>query len=142
MLEIPEFFIQLRTKIEKLKNPIYIVGFPRSGTTLLRSILSQHSLVCLINEPELLLALRQAGYRVDERIAVSKELIDALKKIGPCNRYLCCSNINDQSLLFKDNEHLYFKEIYERLLLQNGKEIRYVLAADENAKSLIFIINY
>jgi hypothetical protein len=43
------------------KNPVFIFGFPRSGTTLIRSVLGQHSRITLINEPELIWARRHAG---------------------------------------------------------------------------------
>ena len=39
------------------RGPLLIVGWRRSGTTLLRSVLSQHSQIELRNEPELLWAL-------------------------------------------------------------------------------------
>ncbi len=47
-----------------MKRPLFIVGFPRSGTTLIRSIITQHSKINLRNEPELIFALRNKGYSV------------------------------------------------------------------------------
>ena len=43
-------------------NPILIIGYPRSGSTLLRSILGSHPDINMINEPEVLALLCNLGF--------------------------------------------------------------------------------
>lgn len=47
-----------KRKLKKNINPIFIVGVPRSGTTLLASILSTHSNIIIPNETEFIFHLR------------------------------------------------------------------------------------
>ena len=47
------------SSVELVREPIFLVGFPRSGTTLLDQILSSHSDICVLEEQENLAYLYQ-----------------------------------------------------------------------------------
>jgi tetratricopeptide (TPR) repeat protein len=73
--------------INKLKDtgnpsrmPIFIVGMPRSGTTLTEQILASHPLVCGVGE---LPALGRIAFRVGLKNGNSATLLKALKAITP-----------------------------------------------------------
>jgi hypothetical protein len=51
-----------------IRSPLFIFGFPRSGTTLLRSILNAHPEIRLVNEPDLIPSLRMAGFGIWDRL--------------------------------------------------------------------------
>ena len=67
---------------------IFIFGYPRSGTTLLRSVLSQHTQITLRNEPELFFGFHNAGVLNADKIQLSKPLLDRMRQIGMCQKYL------------------------------------------------------
>jgi hypothetical protein len=109
-----------------LKSPVFIFGFPRSGTTLIRSVLGQHSKMSLVNEPELIWALRHAGYNIDSKF--SKDdlgcLIDKLKKIGLCRKHLERNAETIIPAFLNSRDDLSFKEVFEKLLPKpNGNRI-------------------
>ncbi|MCB2181367.1 MAG: sulfotransferase [Desulfobulbaceae bacterium] len=97
--------------------PLFIVGYGRSGTTLLRSVLEQHSAVRLINEPELIFALRNAGYRTEDLVAPEKlrTLVLQLSKIGLCKNHLHSLPAEIVNSTCSATP-LSFREIYEKLL--------------------------
>lgn len=98
--------------------PIIVMGYPRSGTTLIRSRLGSHKEIIMANEPELLFAVRKAGldlFQEFERTHKTK-LFSMREVIKPLDRFL---NTLPSSLLdeiIQDSEVNNFKAIYERLL--------------------------
>jgi hypothetical protein len=67
---------------------IFLSGFPRSGTTLMRSRLSQHPDIYLINEPELVFGLRKAGYGTNDKIKITSNVLQRLGKVRHCRNHL------------------------------------------------------
>jgi hypothetical protein len=123
-----------------LKSPIFIFGFPRSGTTLLRSILGQHSNISLVNEPELVWALRYAGYDLDSKFSREDRsiVLDKLKRIGLCRKHLE-NNTGLVTAFINSRETLSFKEVYEKLLPRpNGNQ----LVWGEKSLNNLFFIGY
>src|SRR5687768_5261692 len=53
----------------EIRSPLFISGFPRSGTTLLRSILTAHPDIHLVNEPDLIPNLLMAGFDINDRLS-------------------------------------------------------------------------
>jgi hypothetical protein len=99
-----------------MNKQIFLFGFPRSGTTLLRSRISQHSEINLINMPEIIYSLRNAGYNINDQIRITREVIQLIGKIEPCKRHLARLDSNYVESLLKYDEHLSFKSVYEKLL--------------------------
>ena len=101
-----------------MHGPIFIFGFPRSGTTLLRAVLGQHSRVQLINEPELIFALRHAGFTLENEVAKDDRpgLLKDIKQIGLSRRHLGrLPEVVVRNFLTAE-EPMAFKETYEALL--------------------------
>ena len=122
-----------------LKSPVFIFGFPRSGTTLIRSVLGQHSKISLVNEPELIWALRHAGYNVDSRFSKNERslLINKLKQIGLCRKHL---ERNAASIIpgFLDSgDDLSFNEVFEKLLPRPNEN--QVVWGEKSLNNLFFI---
>jgi hypothetical protein len=75
---------------ERVKCPLFIVGFPRSGTTLLRALLDAHPDVALVNEPEIIRAMCWSGLTVRSTLApgACPDLYRHLTEVGLCRRHL------------------------------------------------------
>ncbi len=58
------------------KTPIFIVGLPRTGTTLTDRILSSHSLVQSAGETQLLQMVLRDGARAENQIGITLQLIE------------------------------------------------------------------
>lgn len=58
------------------KTPIFIVGLPRTGTTLTDRILSNHSLVQSAGETQLLQMVLRDGARAEHQIGITPQLIE------------------------------------------------------------------
>ncbi|CAN5348197.1 hypothetical protein BH18GEM1_BH18GEM1_06830 [soil metagenome] len=100
------------------ERPLFIVGFPRSGTTLLRALLGAHSCIRQINEPEIFRGLRSAGYGIGDSIPLPARasLLDRIEKIGPCQRHLQDVPTATLDRFLQDESDLTFKATYEMLL--------------------------
>lgn len=102
---------------EAVRSPIFIVGFPRSGTTLLRSIIGQHPRIHLFNQTEIVLSIYQAGYNIhstfdlEARTRVYEDL-----KTGTGRRYLTELPEDLLDHIFTSNDEMTFKTFYESLL--------------------------
>lgn len=101
-----------------MRNPLFIFGFPRSGTTLLRSMIGQHSKITLVNEPEIILALRHAGYSVASKFEQKdrKKLLCQLGRIGLCRRHIQRLPEKVLNEFLDCDETLSFLDVYEKLL--------------------------
>jgi hypothetical protein len=51
------------------KSPLFILGYPRSGTTLLRALLGAHPQVYLFDEPDIIQGMRSAGFTIQDRLS-------------------------------------------------------------------------
>ena len=122
-----------------MKKPLFIFGYPRSGTTLLRSVLDQHPKVSLKNEPELIFALYHAGYNFRCKFPKNSrnDLLKELGKIGLCKKHL---EILPEELLkdfLDDKSALSFVEVYEKLLPRPYNDE--VVWGEKSLNSLFFI---
>lgn len=96
------------------KNPLFIVGYPRSGTTLLMAMLGAHPDITLFNEPMLIKDMRKWKFGFKDYIGGQQklELLEKLRK-----RHHVASKYDDLLATFAGtSEQLSFKEAYERLL--------------------------
>jgi hypothetical protein len=95
-----------------------IVGYPRSGTTLLWAVLNQSPFISLANESELWLALRTAGYSVESVFPVQtrQHLIHELKRIGLTRLHLESLPGDILSDFPNCEQTLSFREVFEKLL--------------------------
>ena len=103
---------------KSLKNPLFILGYPRSGTTLLRALLGSHTKIHLLHESELIHAMRSAGISVSEPIKRENypQILEQLQKINVCRRHLSALPSEKISELINCPDDLSLKEIYEFLL--------------------------
>lgn len=103
---------------EGVSTPLFLVGYGRSGTTLLRSVLAQHSRIHLVNEPELIFALRYAGYRTGDSLPHTElpSLPDRLGAIGLCRNHLHRLPAEVLEQLTASKTQFAFGEVYEKLL--------------------------
>ena len=85
------------------KNPIFIIGFPRSGTTLLDTILSSHPLIEVIEEKSMV-----------------PQLIGSLNELTK-NNFKNLKNINaDQIQKLRNN---YFKNLYSHIKNKDNSKL-------------------
>jgi hypothetical protein len=100
------------------KTPIFVLGYPRSGTTLLRALLGSHSKVHLVNEPDLVRGLITSGYSVSDTIKKHdlSQLLEQLRKVGACRQHLTTLTTERLSAFVSSNRDLTFKEVFEFLL--------------------------
>jgi hypothetical protein len=101
-----------------MKGPLFIFGFPRSGTTLLRAVLGQHTRIQLVNEPEIIFALRYAGLTPGSTVSLDarQKLLKRLMKIGLCRRHLRRLPTAVVAQFLTKPAPMSFREIYETLL--------------------------
>src|SRR5262249_26925472 len=101
-----------------LRNPLFILGYPRSGTTLLRALLGAHPQIHLVNEPELIRGIRTAGFGIHDHVAQEgrSRLLRVLNTIGLCRRHLSTLPPETLDRFLADQKDLSFKELYECLL--------------------------
>lgn len=84
-----------KNQLQSKKTPIFIVGLPRTGTTLTERIISNHSDVQSIGETQFLQMVlrRESGVQSIENM--NSDMIDALKNVDPeliAKGYLDCVN--------------------------------------------------
>lgn len=98
--------------------PLFIIGYPRSGTTLLRAVLGAHSQIHLVHEPELIRGLRTAGFTITDHLKRGNyaQLIEAISETKMCRRHLSTLPPEVLSAFVECPRDLSFREIYEFLL--------------------------
>ncbi len=98
--------------------PLFVFGYPRSGTTLLWSLLNAHSEIRLVLEPELIRGMLAAGLKFSEHANRKgyAGLLEKMRRIGLTRRHL--DSLADEKLseFINHSENLSFREIYEFLL--------------------------
>ena len=100
------------------RNPIFVFGYPRSGTSLLRALIGQHSSITLTQGPELILGLHRAGYGPGDSIPSEDldRLFDELRKLNSCRRHFARLPPQVVSDTLAQPGPLPFWELYERLV--------------------------
>jgi len=96
-----------------MRIPLFVVGYVRSGTTLLRAILGAHRDIKMLNEPHLLKALRTAGYEIDGNI-LPEDRASLLKAVRP--KHLATVPPEEVKRFLEHPGPMTFKEAYEYLL--------------------------
>lgn len=95
------------------KSPLFVVGYARSGTTLLRSLLNAHSAIRLVNEPHLIKDMRVAGHDFD----ASLTLEDRQRLMKRLRRYHLESLPEGRvASVVERAGTMTFREVYEQLL--------------------------
>jgi hypothetical protein len=105
--------------------PLFVVGPARSGTTLVRALLSAHPSIELRNEPELILSLVRAGVGADDVVAREDRLglLFDLGRTGLTRQHLAALPPSTIEAFLTDREEMGFKAIYERLLPRPDDEL-------------------
>jgi hypothetical protein len=100
------------------RNPVFVPGYPRSGTTLLRAILGAHSEIHMVNEPELIRGMLASGRRLTETIRLEEVplLLDELQQVGTCREHLLTLPAEKISELMDGPNELDLRDVYEQLL--------------------------
>jgi len=106
---------------------------------LIRSVLGQHSRINLVNEPELVFALRHAGYTVGSKFSkgARNSLLDELKQIGLCRTHLERNAASIMSRYLESEGDLSFKEVFELLLPRPDAD--HVVWGEKSLNNLFFI---
>lgn len=103
---------------KSFKNPVFVLGYPRSGTTLLRALLGAHSKIHFLHEPEIVRGMRTAGISVSEPIKREgyDQMLRQIGSINICRRHLSTLSTEKLARLIDCPEDLSFREVYEFLL--------------------------
>lgn len=97
--------------------PIFVLGYGRSGTTLLRAVLGAHPQIAMVNEPELIQAIEEAGLTsarvgIEDRLSA---LLD-LARTRLTRKHLETLGHEVLERYITAPEELTSKELYELLL--------------------------
>jgi hypothetical protein len=106
------------TVTRRPKGPLFIIGYPRSGTTLLKAILGSHPEIRLCHEPELIGGFRSAGLDLLSSLSRAERarLLEQLKTINACRKHLSTLTPETLARFVEEGRELSFKEAYELLL--------------------------
>lgn len=101
-----------------IANPIFVISRPRCGSTLLRSVLSAHSQIQLVNESDLIVSMLRLGYNTGDEFDPSEKakLIDGLGGLAGAVRHLQTLPAGYLDEFLADQSVLDFKQVYEALL--------------------------
>ncbi len=69
--------------VDSARTPIFVVGLPRTGTTLTDRILSSHSSVCSVGESQLLQMVLRNGARAGNQIGITPTQIESASRRPP-----------------------------------------------------------
>jgi len=108
--------------------PVFIIGVPRSGTTLLRVILDSHSKIAAASETPWILG----GYGDDSIRQLTMSLIES--NHGPVN---CVPGVTTQSIL--NAMRSFIDEVFKPYLLFKNKE-QLVLKTPDDIKHIDFLL--
>lgn len=99
-------------------NPIFVFGYPRSGTTLLRALVGQHSSIHLTQGPELILGLHRAGYGPRDSIPgdALEALFKQLRTLSSCRRHFRRIPAHVVKDIVAERRPFAFWELFERLV--------------------------
>jgi len=99
-------------------SPLFIVGYPRSGTTLLQAVLGSHSEVSLSQDPRLLHGLIAAGLGPHDSVTLADRtrVLLEMSKIKICRRHLAGLPGEVVVRFLTEPGELSFGDAYELLL--------------------------
>lgn len=100
-----------------MKGPVFVIGFPRSGTTLVRAMVGAHPAIGMVNEPELIYALFRDG-SLEQQFDPSEieSLLSRLGAVGLCGTHLAGLPADIAQKLSQQEVALTLKTLYESLL--------------------------
>ena len=104
------------------RTPIFVVGYPRSGTTLVRALIGAHPDARMFNEPELLRAMIAAGMRPGDALPRGDRaaFLLRLRDLDICARHLDSLGRDVVAAFLDRPDALTFSEVYESLLPAPG----------------------
>ena len=98
--------VDLRTQrpdlVKRAITPIFLIGFPRSGTTLLDTVLRSHPMINVIEEKPIVdTVVAHLGKPIDHKViaSLSKNTLDALRKIYIAELEKCCPNYKSKKVI-------------------------------------------
>ena len=92
----------LLSKEENIVNPVFLVGFPRSGTTLLDSILRSHSKIRVLEEKPFISTIRDNFFISNNNLINSLEKLNSKEILSIQSEYLDLLHLDNISLLNKN----------------------------------------
>ena len=95
---INKYKISIYSK-KNIISPVFLMGFPRSGTTLLDSILRSHSCIEVLEEKPFISQIRDKLFKSHNNLINSLETIDSQKILSIQTEYLDLLNIENDFLL-------------------------------------------
>ena len=125
---INNYKISLSNK-KNIISPVFLVGFPRSGTTLLDSILRSHSKIEVLEEKPFISTIRDNFFQSNSNLINSLEKIDSQKILSIQNEYL--------DLLYLENKTLSNNKIIIDKFPLNIIEIGFIKRIFPNSKFII-----
>ena len=78
-----EWLLSAPTTEGTARTPIFVVGLPRTGTTLTDRVLSSHSMVESGGETQLLQMVLRRQSGVDSKVDMSPEIVEAAARVAP-----------------------------------------------------------
>jgi hypothetical protein len=106
-------------------HPLFVIGAARSGTNLVRALLSAHPAIELQNEPELILSLTRAGVGPDDVVPRDDRvrLLFDLSRTGLTREHIAALAPDAIEDFLTTGRDITFKDVYELLLPRPGQEV-------------------
>ena len=101
------------------RSPVFVLGYARSGTTLLRALLGAHPEIQMANEPEFLRALRASGLSLTSRLQPGDrpKLLASIDSITTAREFLDAVPDDRKRWLFSStDDDIDARILYESLL--------------------------
>ncbi|MCP8686260.1 sulfotransferase family protein [Marinobacterium sedimentorum] len=100
-----------------MKGPVFVIGFPRSGTTLARAVVGAHPEIGMVNEPELIYALfRDGSLKPHFDPSEIESLLSRMDVVGLCGAHLAGLPAETAQNLSQQQGTLELQALYESLL--------------------------